>query len=145
MFSNRINFLPDSYDAACQQSYSYLLIDLRAETPNYIRLRGESWTKTATISMREQTVNWKATAWTVHCFNWWLEHKMRRVKLHLPLLKYLVYGKPGMSVDFGWKLRTHKSYVWMRKLHQIKKQLRTLADKKFQWTRRNVRFETGGF
>ena len=40
MFPNRKHFLLDSYDAACQKPYSYLLIDLRAETPNHLRLRG---------------------------------------------------------------------------------------------------------
>ena len=40
MFPNRKNFLMSSYEAACSEPYSHLLIDLRADTPNHLRLRG---------------------------------------------------------------------------------------------------------
>ena len=36
MFPNRENF----YDAACSKPYSYLLTDIRADTPNHRRLSG---------------------------------------------------------------------------------------------------------
>ena len=85
------------------------------------------------------------------------------LKTHLPLLKYLAHGKPGIvralirdgspeliKVLCECAHNTLKGNVTLtptqkRKLHKFKKQLRTLADKKKSVKVKKRTLQTGGF
>ena len=86
-----------------------------------------------------------------------------KLKTHLPLLKYLAHGKPGivraLMRDASPELvrilcecahNTLKGNVTLnpsqkKKLHKFKKQLRTLADKKKSVKVKKRTLQTGGF
>ena len=86
-----------------------------------------------------------------------------KLKTHLPLLKYLAHGKPGivraLMRDASPELvrilcecahNTLKGNVSLnpsqkKKLHKFKKQLRTLADKRKSSKEKRRALQTGGF